>query len=48
MTVAIINFIAVILGAGLLVAAGVIGNKNKRHKQRVADEHYREIEGDVE
>lgn len=48
MTVAIINFIAAILGAGLLVAAGVIGNRNKRNKQRLANKHYREIEGDVE
>jgi hypothetical protein len=48
MTVALINFIATIMGAGLLVAAGVIGNKNKRNKQCVADEHYREIEGDID
>ena len=48
MSIALINFIAAIAGAGLLVAAGIIGNRNKRHRQRIADEHYREIEGDIE
>ena len=50
MTVAIINFIA---ARSLWVPVywwrqGLLAISNKRNKQRVANKHYREIEGDVE